>query len=71
MSCRLVSLDKRLVVRPVGIGDTLHRDLTKLVLMPEGDQYKLTYGNLQLCAGLEARIDGATHDEGKGDGTRG
>ena len=27
-----------------------------------GDQVKIACGNLQLCAGLEAEIEGATHD---------
>ena len=30
-----------------------------------GDQGKTACGNLQLCAGLEAGIEGATHDAGQ------
>ena len=62
MACRLVALDKRPGVHPVGIGETLRRALAKLVMMAAGDQLKTACGNLQLCAGLEAGIDGATHD---------
>ena len=61
MLCHLVTLDKRPRVRPVGIGETLHRALDKLVMRAAGDQAKTSCGNLQLCAGLEARIEGYTH----------
>ena len=59
MACRLVALDKRPGVRPVGIGETLHQVLAKLVMRAAGEQVKTVCGNLQLCAGLEAGIDGA------------
>ena len=60
MACRLIALDKRPGVRPVGIGETLRRALAKLVMRAAGEQAKSTYGNLQLCAGLKADIEGAT-----------
>ena len=44
----------------MGIGETLRRALAKLVIRAAGDQAKMTCGNLQLCAGLEAGIEGAT-----------
>ena len=65
MACRLVALDKRPGVRPVGIGETLRRALAKLVMRAAGDQAKTACGNLQLCAVLEAGIEGATHDLGQ------
>ena len=46
---------------PVGIGEMLCRALAKLVMKVAGDQTKTACGNLQLCAGLEAGIEGATH----------
>ena len=52
-------------MRPVGIGETLRRDLAKLVMREAGEQEKTTCGKLQLCAGLEAGIEGATHALGK------
>ena len=61
MAFRLVTPDKRPGVRPVGIGETLCRDIAKLVMMAVGDQAKTAFGNLQLCAGLEAGIEGETH----------
>ena len=65
MACCLVALDKRPGVRPVGIGETLRRALAKLVMREAGDQAKMACGNLQLCAGLKAGIDGATHAVGQ------
>ena len=64
MACRLVVLDKRPGVRPVDIGETLRRALAKLVMRAAGDQAKTSCGNLQLCAGLEVSIEGATHAVG-------
>ena len=37
MACRLVALDKRPRVCPVGIGETLHQVLAKLVVRAAGD----------------------------------
>ena len=65
MVCRLVALDKRPRVRPVGIGETLCRALAKLVMRASGDQEKTACGNLQLFAGLKAGIEGATHAVGQ------
>ena len=65
MACRLVALDKRPVVRPVGIGETLRRDLAKLVIRAAGGQAKTACSNLQMCAGLGACIEGATHVVGQ------
>ena len=65
MACCLVALDKRPGVRPVGIGETLRRALAKIVMRATGDQAKTVCGNLQLCAGLEAGIEGATHTVGQ------
>ena len=46
MECRLVALDKRPGVRPVGIRETLCRALAKLVMREAGEQVKTTCGNL-------------------------
>ena len=64
MACRLVSLDKRTGVQPVGIEETIRRALVKLVMRTAGNQAKISCGNLQLCADLEASIGGATHAVG-------
>ena len=50
MACHLVALDKRPGVLSVGIEETLHQALAKLVMRAAGDQAKTECGNLQLCA---------------------
>ena len=64
MACPLVAIDKRPGVRPVGIGETLRRALAKLVMRAAGDQAKTACGNLQLCAGLEAGVEGGNSRRG-------
>ena len=61
MACGLVKIDKRPGMRPVWIGETLHRALAQLVMRAVRNQVKTACVNLQLCAGLESRIEGATH----------
>ena len=60
-----MALDKKPGVRPVGIGETLSWALAKLVMRAAGNQAKTACVNLQLCAGLEAGIEGATHIVGQ------
>ena len=57
MACCLVALDKRPGVRLVGIGETLRRALSKLVMKAARDQAKTSCGSIQLCASLEPYID--------------
>ena len=64
LAFQLVALDKKPGVRPVGIGETLCQALAKLVMRVAGDQANTACGNIQLCAGLEAGIEGATHAVG-------
>ena len=49
----------------MGISDTLRKTLAKLDMRATGDHAKTTCGNLQLCAGLESGIEGATHAVGQ------
>ena len=49
----------------MGIGETLRRDLAKLVMREAGCQPNSVCGNLQLFAGLEASIEGANHAVGQ------
>ena len=65
MACRLVALDKRPGVRPVGVGETLRRALAKLVMRVAGYKAKTACGNMQLCAGLKDGIEGSTHTVGQ------
>ena len=61
MVCCLVALDKRPGVRPVEIGETLRRAIANIIIRAERDQSNTACGSLQLCTGLEAGIEGATH----------
>ena len=64
MAYRLVERDKSPGLRPVGIGETLRRALAKIFMRAAGDQAKTAFGNLQLCVGLEAGIEGSKHAVG-------
>jgi hypothetical protein len=61
MACRLVALDKQPGVRPVGIGEIYRRLMAKCVLAATGHRATDVCGNLNLCAGLPAGIEGAVH----------
>jgi hypothetical protein len=61
MSRRLVALDKQPGVRPVAIGEIWQRCIAKGNLVGSGAEAKGTCGSVQLCAGLEAGIEGALH----------
>ena len=49
----------------MGIGEALRQVLDKLVMRGAGDQAKTAWGNLQMCAGLEAGKEGVTHAVGQ------
>ena len=61
MACRLVALDKNPGVRPLGIGEAWRRLFAKCILLIAGGQATASAGNLNLCAGLAAGIEGAVH----------
>jgi hypothetical protein len=61
MACRLVALDKDPGVRPIGIGEIYRRLLAKCLLKVAGAEATAAAGNLNLCAGLAAGIEGAVH----------
>ena len=61
MSNRLMALDKCPGVRPVGIGEIWRRLFARCVLKVAGTEAKEACGSAQLCAGLEAGIEGAVH----------
>ena len=61
MSNRLIALDKCHGVRPVGVGEVWRRLFAKCIIKVAGGQAKDACGTSQLCAGLEAGIEGAVH----------
>ncbi len=58
---RLVALEKCPGVRPVGIGESWNRLFAKCVMLLAGAEAKDACGIDQLCAGLEAGIEGGIH----------
>ena len=50
---------------PMGIGETLHLALWKIVLRSDGDQAKRACASIKIYAGLEADIEGATYAIGQ------
>jgi hypothetical protein len=58
---REVGLDKVPGTRPVAVGEIWMRCTGKAVVKDTGDQAKLACGSVQLCAGLEAGIEGSLH----------
>ena len=64
MAFHLVALDKLMRVRHMGIMETLHQTLAKLVMRSSGDQVKTACVNLYLCTVLDDVIKGATHNMG-------
>ncbi|KAI2510018.1 hypothetical protein MHU86_4444 [Fragilaria crotonensis] len=61
MANRLVALDKQPGTRPVGIGEVYRRLWAKCLLKAIGSQATAACGNFNLCAGLQAGIEGAVH----------
>jgi hypothetical protein len=61
MANRLVALDKQPGTRPVGIGEVYRRLWAKCLLKAIGSQATAACGNYNLCAGLQAGIEGAVH----------
>ena len=45
----------------MGIGETIFGDLAKIILRATGEKANKACGNLHLCAGLEAGIEGENH----------
>ena len=61
MSCRLIALDKRPGIRPIGIGECLRRLLAKSISDCTKGDLSEYFGIDQLAGGLEAGIEGAIH----------
>ena len=61
LACRLIALDKCPGVRPIGIGDTARRIITKAVLRILRDDIQDAAGSVQLCAGQISGCEAAVH----------
>ena len=60
-SCRLVPLDKCPGVRPVGVGEVVHRIVGKAVMKVVKQDLQEAIGSIQLCAGQDAGCEAAVH----------
>ncbi|KAL3795565.1 hypothetical protein ACHAWO_009861 [Cyclotella atomus] len=58
---RLAPLDKKPGVRPVHVGEIYQRLWAKQTIASAGESAKTACGNVQLCAGLEAGVEGNLH----------
>ena len=61
LSCRLIALDKKPGVHPIGICETVRRIITKAFLSVVGSDIQDAAGSIQLCAGQKAGIETAVH----------
>ena len=61
LACRLVPLDKKPGVRPIGICEVIRRVIGKAVLKVLGQVIQRCAGTVQLCAGQPAGIEAAIH----------
>ena len=61
MSGRLIALDKKPGISPVGVGETWRRMMEKCLLSVPGPETKAACGTTQIAWGVEAGIEGAIH----------
>jgi hypothetical protein len=61
MSNRLIALDKKPGVRPIGIGQIWRRAMAKLVLAASSSYAAKAAGYDQLCVGMKSGAEGAIH----------
>ena len=61
MSGHLIGLDKQPGVWPVDVGEMWWRLFANILLKVTGPEATIAYHYDQLCAGLNAGIDGAVH----------
>ena len=52
MRGRLIALDKQSGIRPVGVGETLHRLMAKCLMRVTGPEAKAACGTSQLAGGV-------------------
>ncbi len=61
LACRLVALDKCPGVRPIGIGDTSRRIMSKAILRVLKGEIQEATGSKQLCTGQISGVEAAIH----------
>uniref|UniRef100_A0A1X7UBN0 Reverse transcriptase domain-containing protein n=1 Tax=Amphimedon queenslandica TaxID=400682 RepID=A0A1X7UBN0_AMPQE len=61
VACRLIALNKDPGVRPIGIGETCRRIISKAILSILGQDVIEAAGPIQLCTGLDGGCEAAVH----------
>ena len=61
LGCRLIALDKRPGVRPIGVCETVRRIVAKAILYVTKQDIQEAAGSRQLCGGQIAGIEAAVH----------
>ena len=61
LSCRLIALDKRPGVRPIGVCEVIRRIIAKAILRVVGHDVEEACGYLQKCSGCPAGLQAAVH----------
>ena len=61
VACRLIPLDKKPGIRPIGVGEVLRRLIGKSIISVIKPDVLESAGSLQLCAGLRAGCEAAAH----------
>ena len=61
IASRLIAIDKRPGVRPIAIGETSRRIISKAILAVVKDDVREVTGCAQLCAGQDAGCEAAVH----------
>ena len=61
VACRLIPLDKKPGVRPIGVGEVLRRIIGKSIISVIKPEILESAGSLHLCAGLPGGCEAAAH----------
>ncbi len=61
LACRLIALDKNPGIRPIGVGETVRRIMSKAILRIVGPYIWEATWTVQLCAGQESGCEAAVH----------
>ena len=61
LACRLILLDKKPGLRPIGVGEILRRIAGKVVVSVIREDIITSVGSLQVCSGHEAGCEAAVH----------
>eukprot|EP00919_Chromeraceae_sp_WS-2016_P005969 GHVR01013979.1.p1 GENE.GHVR01013979.1~~GHVR01013979.1.p1 ORF type:complete len:467 (+),score=48.41 GHVR01013979.1:1308-2708(+) len=61
MANKLIAIDKKPGVRPIGIGEALRRLIAKAVLLETKEEAQIACGTIQTCTGLPGGVEATIH----------